>query len=55
MRKERLMLLLATAAVAYLFYHVVFVGGGFLSGLAVGLLVVYLVVEWSNPRDSSGS
>ncbi len=46
MQKQRVMLLLATAAVAYLFYHVVFVGGGFLSGVAVGLHGVHIGDGW---------
>jgi hypothetical protein len=50
MNRERLLLSLATAAVAVLAYHIIFVRGGFLSGLAVGILVVHVVVEWSQTQ-----
>ena len=50
MSREVSLLTLATIAVAVLTYQVVAVCGGFLSGTAIGILFVYIVIQWSHMR-----
>ncbi len=53
MNREVSLLTLATLAVAVLAYYVVAVSGGFLSGTAIGILFVYVVIQWSHLRRRS--
>lgn len=52
MRRELILLTLATVSVVILAYHVITVSDGFLSGTAIGILFVYIVIEWSRVRRS---
>lgn len=48
MDKRLSVLLMVSVAAVFLCFREVTMRGGFLGGIAVGILIVWLIIEWSN-------